>query len=104
MPGCLSPLKVPISIVLMDSVLAFGGVLGMRVGWRGFVEKGDRRRREHGKGNGHRPAVLLIGAGRAGVMAVREIQGRGETNLAVRGFVDDDPDGALAATAGNRPR
>ena len=35
--------------------------------------------------------MLLIGAGRAGVMAVREIQGRGETNLAIRGFVDDDP-------------
>ncbi len=91
LPDWLSPLRVPISIILMDAVLAFGAVLGMRVVWRGFVEKGDRRRRELGKANGHRPAVLLIGAGRAGVMAAREIQGRGETNLTVRGFVDDDP-------------
>ncbi|HNZ28212.1 MAG TPA: polysaccharide biosynthesis protein, partial [Spirochaetota bacterium] len=43
----------------------------------------DRRR--------ERKPVLLVGAGRAGVLAVREILGRGDLDLEVKGFVDDDP-------------
>ena len=34
--------------------------------------------------------TLLVGAGRAGVLAAREIVGRGDMNLDVKGFVDDD--------------
>jgi FlaA1/EpsC-like NDP-sugar epimerase len=35
--------------------------------------------------------VLLVGAGRAGVQAAREIVGRGDMDLEIVGFVDDDP-------------
>jgi FlaA1/EpsC-like NDP-sugar epimerase len=35
--------------------------------------------------------VLLIGAGQAGVLAAREIHGRGDTGLVIKGFIDDDP-------------
>ena len=34
--------------------------------------------------------VLLVGAGDAGIMAVREIRSRGEQDMEIRGFVDDD--------------
>src|SRR5262245_35487878 len=37
-----------------------------------------------------RSAALLVGAGHAGVLAAREILGRGDTDLDVKGFVDDD--------------
>jgi len=87
LPDWLAVLRPPISVILMDGVLAFGGVLGMRVVWRAMVERSACRHRDRGNGRG--PAVLLIGAGRAGVMAARELQARGD--LSVRGFVDDDP-------------
>src|SRR5262249_46961673 len=45
---------------------------------------------------------LLIGAGRAGVLAVREISGRGDMNMDVKGFVDDDPDKQGAVIHGIR--
>ncbi|HSB27462.1 MAG TPA: nucleoside-diphosphate sugar epimerase/dehydratase, partial [Pyrinomonadaceae bacterium] len=35
--------------------------------------------------------VLLIGAGEAGVLAAREINRRGDLELEIQGFVDDDP-------------
>jgi FlaA1/EpsC-like NDP-sugar epimerase len=35
--------------------------------------------------------VLLVGAGRAGVMAACEIRNRGDSDLEIKGFVDDDP-------------
>ncbi|MBP7676266.1 MAG: polysaccharide biosynthesis protein, partial [Thermoanaerobaculia bacterium] len=37
-----------------------------------------------------RKAVLIVGAGRAGVLAIREIFGRGDLDIEVKGFIDDD--------------
>lgn len=82
--------RIPLSVIVMDTVLGFGGLLGIRVLRRLFYERSERRRRT-GNGNGRRKPVLLVGAGRAGVLAVREIQNRGDMDLDVVGFVDDDP-------------
>jgi len=35
---------------------------------------------------------MLVGAGRAGVLAAKEIMNRGDLPLEILGFVDDDPD------------
>lgn len=83
--------RVPVSVVLIDVILAFGGVLGLRVLRRGLYERGERRRRVSLGTNPDRKACLLVGAGRAGSLAVREILGRGDMDLDVKGFVDDDP-------------
>ncbi|HEY0544528.1 MAG TPA: nucleoside-diphosphate sugar epimerase/dehydratase [Pyrinomonadaceae bacterium] len=82
--------KVPRSIIVLDTMLAFGGVLGVRVLRRAMYERYEKRRKELGSGVKTKRRVLLIGAGRAGVMAVKEIQGRADIDLDVRGFVDDD--------------
>ncbi len=81
--------KVPLSIIMADSVLAFGGVLGLRVLRRALYEKYESRQRDV-MATGARKPVLLVGAGRAGVLAVKEILSRRETDLNVLGFVDDD--------------
>ena len=86
--------RVPLSIALIDAGLGFGGVLGLRIARRAVDEWKQRRkngeRAQSAAPAAGRKAVLLIGAGRAGVLAAREIQGRGDMNLDIKGFVDDD--------------
>ena len=82
--------QVPLSVIVIDTLLAFGGVLGVRVLRRAMYERYEKRRKELRAGNKPKRRVLMIGAGRAGVLAVKEIQGRGDIDLEVIGFVDDD--------------
>jgi FlaA1/EpsC-like NDP-sugar epimerase len=90
LPGKYWSWQVPISVIFMDTMLAFGGVLGVRVLRRAMYERYEKRRKELQSGKEPKRRVLMIGAGRAGVMAVKEIQGRADIDLDVRGFVDDD--------------
>jgi FlaA1/EpsC-like NDP-sugar epimerase len=85
--------QVPLSVSILDTMLAFGGALGLRVLRRTLYERYEKRKRLKGNfGNAEikRP-VLLIGAGQAGVLAAKEIGGRGDSDLEIMGFVDDDP-------------
>jgi FlaA1/EpsC-like NDP-sugar epimerase len=87
--------RVPLSVNLIDTLLAFGGAFCMRVMRRAEYEYTKKRLqlKQHinGKGNGQikRP-VLLIGAGRAGMLAAKEMEARGDLDLQIKGFVDDD--------------
>ena len=89
MPESLHPWRVPLSIIFINTGLAFGGVLGLRVIRRALYERYEKQVKARTT-NGHRQSVLLIGAGRAGVLAAREIRGRGDTELDIKGFIDDD--------------
>ncbi len=82
--------RMPLSVILLDSALAFGGLLALRVLRRSLYERFERRRRSATAGRARPERVLLIGAGRAGVAVAREIAGRGDTGFEVVGFVDDD--------------
>jgi FlaA1/EpsC-like NDP-sugar epimerase len=83
--------RVPLSVITADTVLAFAGVFGMRVLRRSLYEHYEKRLKSPRAGGAGQKPVLLIGAGRAGVMTAREILSRGDSNLDVKGFVDDDP-------------
>jgi len=92
LPAAHSSWRVPLSVTLFDGVLAFGGVFGLRILRRAVYENQKRQGllREYGKST-KKQAALLIGAGQAGLLAANEIRGRGDLNLDIKGFVDDDP-------------
>ena len=83
--------QVPVSVILIDTVLAFGGLLTLRVLRRFFYEFGEKNKVFTGKHRVKRKAALVIGAGRMGATLVKELRGRRDTELEIRGMVDDDP-------------
>jgi FlaA1/EpsC-like NDP-sugar epimerase len=90
LPDRVARFRVPLSVILIDTVLAFGLILGVRVLRRALYEGYERRQTTARSTEAVRLSVLLIGAGRAGVMTAREILNRGDLNLDIKGFVDDD--------------
>jgi FlaA1/EpsC-like NDP-sugar epimerase len=82
--------RVPLSIIVIDATLAFGGVMGLRVLRRALYEKFERQNKASLSRSGEKKPILLIGAGRAGVLAARELRSRGNVDLDIKGFIDDD--------------
>lgn len=91
LPAQFQEWRVPLSIIIIDMGLAFGGVLLLRILRRTQYERSEKRREAIDSDQNNKRAVLLIGAGRAGVLATKEIQRRGDIDLDIKGFVDDDP-------------
>jgi FlaA1/EpsC-like NDP-sugar epimerase len=83
--------QVPVSVILIDAVLGFGGMLALRVLRRFVYEFGDDKRVFAGRKRPVRKAALLVGAGRIGATIAKEVSGRYDAELDIRGFVDDDP-------------
>lgn len=84
--------QVPISVILIDTGLAFGGLLGLRVLRRFFYEFGEKNKVfPAGKNRAKKKPALLVGAGRMGATLVKELSGRRDAELEIRGMVDDDP-------------
>ncbi|MEO8429889.1 MAG: polysaccharide biosynthesis protein [Acidobacteriota bacterium] len=81
--------RIPLSVIFMDTLLGFGGVFSLRVARRIAYERS--RRGIVSRNAAPRRRVLLLGAGQAGVLAAREILGRGDLDIEIQGFVDDDP-------------
>ncbi len=79
---------VPLSIIILDYFLAVIGVVGIRLLRREIYE--NLRRAETVSSVLEKKNVLLIGAGRAGVMTLNEIKNRRDCNFDIKGFVDDD--------------
>jgi len=81
-------LTVPITVIVMDFILATSLMLGARLFWRVTCESAARAKTHS---NGAQLRTLLVGAGDVGIMAAREIGRRRDLGLRVCGFVDDDP-------------
>ena len=82
--------QIPISVILIDLVLGFGGILSLRVLRRFFYELSEKNRVIAKRRRGEMSPALIIGAGRLGAALVKEMVGRRDADLEVRGFIDDD--------------
>lgn len=81
-------LRVPIGVILINLVLAFLGITGVRALRRLTAER-DRSRRRASKESA--VPTLLIGAGEAGLMVAKEVEKRPDLGMRLVGFVDDNP-------------
>ena len=90
LPDTLHVWRVPLSIIVMNTVLGFGAVLSLRILRRAAYEMSRQRSQAAGGAPPERTPILLIGAGTAGVMAAREIQSDPSSPFEIKGFVDDD--------------
>lgn len=86
LPGLgVTPLRVPLSVLFIDACLTLGVVALPRLFGRLLGRRLQRRRLEDAR------RVLIVGAGAAGEMIVREVLGHPSLRLNPIGFVDDDP-------------
>jgi FlaA1/EpsC-like NDP-sugar epimerase len=76
-------------VVLLDLVLGFLSLMGMRASVRVWFERFQRRQR--GVGAAMKVPTLLIGAGSAGAEALRQILSDPQLSIEPIGFLDDDP-------------
>jgi len=88
LPNNLYLAKVPLSIIIVDFFLAAIGIVGIRLLRREIYE--NMRRARTIASALEKKSVLLIGAGRAGVMTLAEIKNRRDCNFDIKGFIDDD--------------
>ncbi len=88
LPDSLHLAIVPLSIIILDFFLAAIAVVGIRLLRREIYE--NMRRAETCASSAEKKSILLIGAGRAGVMTLTEIKNRRDCNFEIKGFIDDD--------------
>jgi FlaA1/EpsC-like NDP-sugar epimerase/lipopolysaccharide/colanic/teichoic acid biosynthesis glycosyltransferase len=100
LPASYQVWRVPLSVIIVDTVMAFGAILGMRVVRRLVYERFERKSKSKSLIGVERKRVLLIGAGRAGVIAADQILGRAVADLEIVGFVDDDMNKQRAVIGG----
>ncbi len=91
LPEAAQVARVPVSVIAMNAVLSFGFVFGMRIARRVQFEWLRARTDRAKQSATAKRAVLLVGAGRGGANALRELTGRANVGLEVKGFIDDDP-------------
>jgi FlaA1/EpsC-like NDP-sugar epimerase len=80
---------IPYGIILAYFVLGTCAVVGIRVARRLIAERAGKR--VHREVSNASVRTVLVGAGQAGVLVVREAEARPDLGIQPIGFVDDDP-------------
>lgn len=91
LPEKLSVLRLPLSVIALEFSLVILGTLSARLARRLLFESSERKKYGAGLGFSKRRSTLLIGAGNAGNMVIKELNQRIDLGIDVVGFIDDDP-------------
>jgi FlaA1/EpsC-like NDP-sugar epimerase len=89
--------RIPLGIIALEFLLSLTGSLGARSLRRLLYERGRKRTASLVQDV---KRVILYGAGRAGILLLRELQNHGEVQVV--GFVDDDPRKVGTAISGHK--
>jgi len=81
----------PRSVLIIDWLLSISFVGGLRFLFRLVAETSSTAANSAKKNKRHKKDVLVIGAGDAGAIFVRELQKNPQLNMNPIGFLDDDP-------------
>ena len=73
--------QVPLSVILMDAIFAFSGLLSLRVLRRFVYELSEKGKFTAGKRRIKPKDTLVVGAGRIGATIVKEVLGRADSEL-----------------------
>jgi len=79
-------LRLPLSVIALEFLLSLVGALGARALRRVLYERGQKIARTPFR---QVKRVILYGAGRAGILLLKELKNHGDVEVV--GFVDDDP-------------
>lgn len=79
---------IPLGVILIDLVLVFLGITGVRIFRRLLAERGENTLRAPVQ----QRQTLLLGAGQAGVLVAREVGRRRDLGIRPVGFLDDAPE------------
>jgi len=90
LPVKLAILKIPYGIIILEFMMVLLGATSIRILRRLVYESKQREFHVSHKEN-ELKNVLLIGAGDAGIVVLRELKQRLDLGLNVVGFIDDDP-------------
>jgi len=89
-PSQLALVKLPLSVIAVEFFSVLAGTLGLRLVRRLSSEISERERFENDPRGIEQKRTLLIGAGSAGNLVVRELQKRLDLGILPVGFVDDN--------------
>jgi FlaA1/EpsC-like NDP-sugar epimerase len=81
---------LPIGVNVIDFVLSFTGIGGVRVARRLLAEHAEATAGQPQLGRRPRVPTLLVGAGQGGVMVAKELAARRELGIHPVAFIDDD--------------
>ncbi|MBN1548554.1 MAG: polysaccharide biosynthesis protein [Syntrophaceae bacterium] len=92
LPGQIALLRVPLGVLVLEFLLVLVGTLGIRMLRRFYSELQAREIKDNNNKDAvRRKKALLIGAGDAGNLVVKELKQRTDLGQDVVGFIDDDP-------------
>jgi FlaA1/EpsC-like NDP-sugar epimerase len=81
---------IPIGVIAANAALTIIGLVGLRALRRLQHEEAETRQARAARGGRRARRVVVIGAGRLGTMAVRQLQTRPDLGITAVGFLDDD--------------
>ena len=91
LPAKISLLRLSFSVIALEFMFVLTGTLGIRMTRRLHSEMSEREFLGNNKNSKRKKRVLLVGAGNAGNMVIKELKQRTDLGFYVVGFVDDDP-------------
>ena len=83
-------IRMPISYYLIGYILSFCATVGIRFSYRLYYSMINHLKNDYGKTDGERDRIMVIGAGAAGQMIVKELLNSAELHTKICCFIDDN--------------